>query len=273
MASNPYVNKVEFAGQTIMDISNDTVTPSDVLDGVTFHDRSGAPQTGAVITHNVYDGLDSTSTSDALSANQGKVLDYNTYLLERKALVYASDSSYTFSSEATLETLITTLAAAQDAYKERKYKISCTSAFGVFNSGYDYCTTIYRASSTTYINVEMSPIDNGLIKIVGKNRNGWAWEKLALMSDTFATHTVYLNNTDAIAANTVKHFDLNTAYTGYTPLGIVEITGSGTTGLVIQEYTIDRTNNIARIYYRNVTNAAVTPSQIKVTVLYINRIL
>ena len=75
MANNPYVNKVEYAGQTVMDISNDTVTPSDVLDGVTFHDRSGAPQTGSVITHNVYDGLDSTSTSDALSANQGRALN------------------------------------------------------------------------------------------------------------------------------------------------------------------------------------------------------
>ena len=76
MAQNPYVNKVQKAdGTVIMDISNDTATPSDVLNGATFHDRSGTPQTGAVITHNVYDGLNSTSTSDALSANQGKVLN------------------------------------------------------------------------------------------------------------------------------------------------------------------------------------------------------
>lgn len=75
MASNPYVNKVEYAGQTVMDLTGDTVTPSDVLNGVTFHDRSGASQTGSMITHNVYDGLDSTSTDDALSANQGKVLN------------------------------------------------------------------------------------------------------------------------------------------------------------------------------------------------------
>lgn len=75
MANNPYVNKVEYAGQTVIDISGDTVTPSDVLDGVTFHDRSGTPQTGSVIAHNVYDGLDSMSTSDALSANQGRVLN------------------------------------------------------------------------------------------------------------------------------------------------------------------------------------------------------
>lgn len=75
MAENPYVNKVQKAdGTVIMDISNDTATPSDVLNGVTFHDRSGSPQTGSVITHNVYDGLDSTNANDALSAKQGKVL-------------------------------------------------------------------------------------------------------------------------------------------------------------------------------------------------------
>ena len=75
MANNPYVNKVEYAGKTIMDLTGDTVNPSSVLNGVTFHDRSGAPQTGSMITHNVYDGLDSTSADDALSAKQGKILN------------------------------------------------------------------------------------------------------------------------------------------------------------------------------------------------------
>ena len=250
MASNPYVNKVEFAGQTIMDISNDTVTPSDVLDGVTFHDRSGAPQTGAVITHNVYDGLDSTSTSDALSANQGKVLNSK---IEPQAL---------------------TVTDLNDATSPGRYKIAGTythaPATGIFGymevvkySNTDIAQTIYKFNST-----------GSTIYLRRYTTNSWgSWEELALKSDTFATHTVYLNNTDAIAANTVKRFDLNTTYTGYTPLGIVEITGSGTTGLVIQEYSIDRNNSIARIYFRNVTNAAITPSQIKITILYINRIL
>jgi len=75
MADNPYVNKVEYAGQTLIDLTNDTVTPSDVMSGATFHDRSGTPQTGSLITHDVYDGLDSTSSTDALSANQGRVLN------------------------------------------------------------------------------------------------------------------------------------------------------------------------------------------------------
>lgn len=98
MANNPYVNKVETAdGSVIMDISSDTVTPNDVLNGVTFHDRSGAAQQGSVITHNVYDGLDSTSTSDALSAKQGKVLndDLSTAIKSVTSFVVPANSSKT----------------------------------------------------------------------------------------------------------------------------------------------------------------------------------
>lgn len=102
MADNPYVNKVEYDGQTLMDLTSDTATPSDVLSGVTFHDRSGAAQTGSLITHNVYDGLDSTSTSDALSANQGKVLNDNMedfksdHIVHSKVISLTQNGSTTF---------------------------------------------------------------------------------------------------------------------------------------------------------------------------------
>lgn len=47
MANNPYVNKVELAdGQTLIDISSDTVTPSSLMRGYTAHDASGASITG-----------------------------------------------------------------------------------------------------------------------------------------------------------------------------------------------------------------------------------
>ena len=75
MANNPYVNKVQFGSDTIMDLTSDTVSPEKVLQGETFHDRSGAPQQGALITHNVIDSLDSTSSTDALSAAKGKELN------------------------------------------------------------------------------------------------------------------------------------------------------------------------------------------------------
>ena len=49
MATNPYTNKVIFGNQTVMDLTGDTVEPQNVLQGQTFHDRSGAPQTGTAI--------------------------------------------------------------------------------------------------------------------------------------------------------------------------------------------------------------------------------
>ena len=74
MANNPYVNKVQYGGQVLLDLTDDTVTAGDVLEGVTFHTRDGARGVGTLIVHNVIDGLTSESTVDALSANQGRIL-------------------------------------------------------------------------------------------------------------------------------------------------------------------------------------------------------
>jgi hypothetical protein len=46
MANNPYVNKVVYGNDTLLDLTGDTVTAGDMLSGVTAHDRSGAPITG-----------------------------------------------------------------------------------------------------------------------------------------------------------------------------------------------------------------------------------
>lgn len=87
--SNPYNNEIIFNGQTLMSLKEDTVMPNKVLAGETFHDRSGAPQTGTLITHNVYDDLDSTSTNDALSANQGRILNEKYDTLNRKITYFS----------------------------------------------------------------------------------------------------------------------------------------------------------------------------------------
>lgn len=49
LASNPYVNKVVYGNQTVLDLSDDTADASDVLQGKTFHDRSGALVTGTAL--------------------------------------------------------------------------------------------------------------------------------------------------------------------------------------------------------------------------------
>lgn len=77
MANNENVNKVSYAGETLIDLTGDTAQASDVLIGKTFHTKSGAQAVGTLSEGGVviYDGLDSTSTTEALSANQGRVLN------------------------------------------------------------------------------------------------------------------------------------------------------------------------------------------------------
>lgn len=49
MASNPYVNKVQLADNTVLiDLTSDTVTADVLLSGYTAHDASGALITGAM---------------------------------------------------------------------------------------------------------------------------------------------------------------------------------------------------------------------------------
>lgn len=46
--ANPYNNKVVLAsGEVLIDLTGDTADAAHVLDGYTFHDKSGAPVTGA----------------------------------------------------------------------------------------------------------------------------------------------------------------------------------------------------------------------------------
>lgn len=47
MANNPTVNKVVYGGNTLIDLTEDTATVSDVAQGKTFHLASGAQATGS----------------------------------------------------------------------------------------------------------------------------------------------------------------------------------------------------------------------------------
>ena len=69
MASNPYVNKVVYAGQTLLDLTGDDVAASDVLAGKKFHLPSGAAGAGTC----PFDA----DTSDA-TATAAEILDTKT---------------------------------------------------------------------------------------------------------------------------------------------------------------------------------------------------
>lgn len=48
MANNPYVNKVEYNGSTLVDLTTDTVTKDVLLAGYTAHDKSGKHISGSI---------------------------------------------------------------------------------------------------------------------------------------------------------------------------------------------------------------------------------
>lgn len=69
------VNKVILGNKTIMDVSEDTVSENNLLEGATAHAASGEKIVGKVVVAEIVDGLTDQSTDKALSAKQGYVLD------------------------------------------------------------------------------------------------------------------------------------------------------------------------------------------------------
>ena len=68
MASNQYINKVVYGGNTLIDLTSDDVKESDVLSGIKFHLPSGAIGTGTC----TYDADTSDATAVAAEVLSGK---------------------------------------------------------------------------------------------------------------------------------------------------------------------------------------------------------
>lgn len=69
------VSKVIYGDNPLIDLTSDTVSANNLLQGETAHGANGDLITGAVITHDVIDNLTTESSNDALSAKQGKILN------------------------------------------------------------------------------------------------------------------------------------------------------------------------------------------------------
>lgn len=60
---NPYVNVVTVDGDTLIDLTSDTVTASVLMQGYTAHDASGAPIAGSLSAQHIYTGTSAPSSS------------------------------------------------------------------------------------------------------------------------------------------------------------------------------------------------------------------
>ena len=73
MASNEYINKVIYGGNTLIDLTADTVTADKILSGYTAHAASGAPITGTC----AFDADTSDATAAVAEVLSGKTFYKN----------------------------------------------------------------------------------------------------------------------------------------------------------------------------------------------------
>lgn len=66
--ANQYKNKIIYGGETLIDLTSDTITAADLASGKTAHDKSGAPITGT----NTYDSDTSGDTAEVGEILAGK---------------------------------------------------------------------------------------------------------------------------------------------------------------------------------------------------------
>lgn len=57
------INKVVYNNETLIDLTNDTVTTNDLIKGVVAHDKSGTRINGALVVRTVYTGSETPSNS------------------------------------------------------------------------------------------------------------------------------------------------------------------------------------------------------------------
>lgn len=88
--ANPYVNKVVYGGNTLVDLTEDDVTANDVLLGKSFHLASGARGTGTLDPMNK---VSNPTANDILVTDaSGQAIDSGVTVQELKALVIESGS-------------------------------------------------------------------------------------------------------------------------------------------------------------------------------------
>ena len=101
MASNPYVNKVIYGSDTLIDLSADTVAAASMRSGYTAHDKSGAPITGTIgtVTPRFSGGtLTGSSATATLTNIETSTTDVSGVKLQAKASANRSSMLYSVSA-------------------------------------------------------------------------------------------------------------------------------------------------------------------------------
>lgn len=147
MANNPNVNKVEYAGRVLMDLTGDTATAADVAQGKTFHDATGALVVGTATGGGALKILATAPTGSTVTARK----DGSTYNGVEDA---RNPGSYTVSVPEYGTYTVT--AAYNGSTKTKNVTVTeeSTSFDFVVPSGYTELEYI-ESTGTQYINTEI----------------------------------------------------------------------------------------------------------------------
>ena len=98
MANNQNVNKVVYGGNTIVDLTGDTVTAADVLNGKTFHLASGAPATGTADISGKMDKVSNPTANDILLTDgNGQAVDSGVKLADLQNFTITENTEFNIS--------------------------------------------------------------------------------------------------------------------------------------------------------------------------------
>ena len=100
---------------------------------------------------------------------------------------------------------------------------------------------------------------------------GTTWSDWVSLSDQMTNllkkEAIPKTISESIGAGVSKSYTFDVSKTGYTPIGIIQQTGSGTASFAFQDAGI--AGNTATVYVRNVSGSSATLNSLTITVLYV----
>ena len=90
MANNPYVNKVIYGNDTVMDITDTTAEEGDVVTGKTFYKASGARSTGSAVIPDISNCYQTTDTAETAIADNDYFPFYDTSATGKRKTLWSN---------------------------------------------------------------------------------------------------------------------------------------------------------------------------------------
>lgn len=152
----------------------------------------------------------------------------------------------------------------------KAYRGSGNSYTGTLPStAYQTGTFLIMAAYSTAIYVLAMPSDASALALNVYNGSSWSgWTELGGggSGDEISTAS-FTSSSGTVNAGATGYKDITITRTGYTPLGVVSVTGSGISAMALLECSL-RSSTTVRVSVRNVSSAAATFTSYTVTVLY-----